>query len=108
MAAANIVKVTDADFDTAVQGPGLVVVDFWAEWCVPCKAIAPVLEELAADYDGRLKVVKVDVDRSPQTAARFAVLSVPTVLLFHRGEVKDQAIGLVAKRVLTGMVDKVL
>jgi len=105
----QVIEVDDSRFDDAVvKADGPVLVDFSAAWCGPCKKLEPVVHEIAADYDGRLKVVKVDVDRSPQTAARFAVLSVPTVLLFHRGEVKDQAIGLVAKRVLTGMVDKVL
>ncbi len=105
----QVIEIDDSRFEeTVLKADGPVLVDFSAAWCGPCKKLEPVVHEIARDYDGRLKVVKVDVDRSPQAAARFAVLSVPTVLLFHRGEVKDQAIGLVAKRVLTGMVDKVL
>ena len=105
----QVLEIDDSHFDeTVLRADGPVLVDFSAVWCGPCKKLEPVVHEIAQDYDGRLKVVKVDVDRAPQAAARFAVLSVPTVLLFHHGEVKDQAVGLVAKRVLAGMVDKVL
>src|SRR3990170_2362630 len=108
MAAANIVKVTDADFDAAVQGPGLVVVDFWAEWCVPCKAIAPVLEELAADYDGRLQVAKLNVDENRQTPARFGIRGIPTLLFFRDGTRVDQLIGNLPKAQVRAKVEALL
>ncbi len=108
MAAANILKVTDADFDTAVQGPGLVVVDFWAEWCVPCKAIAPVLEELAADYDGRLQVAKLNVDENRQTPARFGIRGIPTLLFFRDGTRVDQLIGNLPKVQVRAKVEALL
>jgi len=105
----QVLEIDDSRFDeTVLKADGPVLVDFSASWCGPCKKLEPVVHEFAQDYEGRVTVVKVDVDRAPQAAARFAVLSVPTLLLFHRGEVKDQAIGVVAKRVLAGMVDKVL
>ena len=105
----QVIETDDSRFDeTVLKAEGPVLVDFSATWCGPCKKLEPLVHEIAADYAGRLKVVKVDVDRAPRMAARFAVLSVPTVLLFHKGEVRDQAVGLVAKRVLAGMVDKVL
>lgn len=99
----------DSNFDAVVlQAPGAVLVDFGAVWCGPCKKLDPIVHEIADAYDGRLKVVKVDVDRAPSTAARFGVLSVPTVLLFRDGKVRNQQIGLLAKRALAAMVDKVL
>lgn len=105
----EVIEIDDSRFDeTVLEADGPVLVDFSATWCGPCKRLEPLVREIAADYDGRLTVVKVDVDRAPATAARFAVLSVPTVVLFHKGEVKGQAIGLVAKKVLAGMVEKVL
>jgi len=97
MAAANIVQVTDADFEAVIQGPGLVVVDFWAEWCVPCKAIAPVLEELAGEFAGRLRVAKLNVDENRQTPARFGIRGIPTLLFFKDGARADQLIGNLPK-----------
>jgi thioredoxin 1 len=85
-----------------------VLVDFSATWCAPCKKLEPVVDEIAGDYDGRLKVVKVDVDKAPGVAAKFAVMSVPTLLFFRDGQVMDQVTGLVPKRAITERVDKVL
>lgn len=99
----------DSTFDSVVlKADGAVLVDFSATWCGPCRKLEPIVHEIASDYDGRLKVVKVDVDQARATAARFGVLSVPTILLFKAGEVKDQLIGLVAKRTLAERVDKVV
>ena len=91
-----------------VQSDRPVLVDFSATWCGPCKKLEPLVREIAEDYDGRLKVVKVDVDKAPGIAAKFAVMSVPTLVLFRDGQVMDQLTGLVAKRVIADRVDKVL
>jgi thioredoxin len=87
-------QVTDATFAAEVERtPGLVVVDFWAVWCGPCRAVAPVIERLAEDYRGRVKVVKLDTDANPATAARFGIRSIPTILLFRNGQPVDGVIG---------------
>jgi thioredoxin 1 len=105
----QVFEADDSNFETEVVGESRpVLVDFSASWCGPCKKIEPIVREIAGDYDGRLKVVKVDVDRAPQTAAKFAVLSVPTLLFFRDGTVRDQITGVVAKRAIAERVDKVL
>ena len=105
----QIHEANDTTFDTeVVQAGGAVLVDFSATWCAPCKKLEPVVDELAAEYDGRLKVVKVDVDKAPGIAAKFAVMSVPTLILFRDGQVMDQVTGLVPKRAIAQRVDKVL
>ena len=102
-------EANDADFEQQViQADAPVLVDFSAAWCGPCKKLEPIVDEIAGDFDGRLKVVKVDVDSSPSTAARFGVMSVPTLLLVSDGAVKDQMIGLLSKQALTDRVNKVL
>ena len=98
---ADIIEVTDADFEEVVQGSDLpVLVDFWADWCAPCRMVAPVIEELARDRAGTLKVVKLNVDANAETAARFRVLSIPTVVLFRDGEVVSQVVGALPKESL--------
>jgi thioredoxin 1 len=93
--------VTDADFASAVeQQQGLTVVDFWATWCGPCRMIAPILEQLANEYEGKLTVAKLDVDANPRSAARFGVRSIPTLLFFKDGKLVDQVIGAVPKAAL--------
>jgi thioredoxin 1 len=105
----DVLQATDQTFDNEVmQAEQPVLVDFSATWCGPCKKLEPIVAEIAGDYDGRLKVVKVDVDQAPNTAAKFGVMSVPTVLLIQGGAVKDQVVGLVSKQALADRVDKVL
>ena len=103
------VKVTDASFDTDVLASAEpVVVDFWAEWCGPCKMIAPVLDELAQTYEGKLKVVKLNVDENRATAIKYHVRSIPMLLLFKDGQIQATQIGAVGKGQLTQMIDKAL
>jgi len=107
MAGSHPVAVSDSTFQAEVeQHPGLVVVDFWAEWCGPCRAVAPVLEQLASEYAGKLKVVKVDVDANQQTSMRFNVRSIPTLMFFKNGARVDQVIGAVPKAQLVGKIDQ--
>jgi thioredoxin 1 len=106
MAADNVLHVTDASFDQEVmKSTTPVLVDFWAPWCVPCKAIAPILDQLAGEYAGRLKVVKLNVDDNPQVPSRFGVRGIPNLLIVRGGEVKDQIIGAVPKSQLVKAVD---
>ena len=95
---ANTIAVTDNDFEQQVeQQDGLTVVDFWAEWCGPCRMIAPVLDQLAAEYQGKVKVTKLDVDANIKTATRFNVRSIPTLLFFKDGKLVDQVVGALPK-----------
>ncbi|MCX8073317.1 MAG: thioredoxin [Candidatus Binatia bacterium] len=106
---AQITEVTDATFDKEVLQSSLpVLVDFWAPWCGPCRAIAPIVEELAKEYEGKLKVAKVNVDQNPEAASRYGVRGIPTLLLFQGGQVKDQIVGAVPKQVLVKAVEAVV
>jgi thioredoxin 1 len=90
--------VTDGDFEQEVeQHAGLTVVDFWATWCGPCRMIAPIMEQIATEYDGKVKVTKLDVDANIKTATRFNVRSIPTILFFKDGKLVDQIVGAVPK-----------
>lgn len=106
MANANLVVATDSNFqDEVINSDQPVLVDFWATWCGPCRVIAPVVEELANEYEGRAKVVKLDVDHNPQSAMQFGVRSIPTLLFFKDGRVVDQLIGAVPKAKLVSKLD---
>ena len=105
----KIMQVGDADFDTAVlQSSEPVLVDFWAEWCGPCKMIAPALDQLAEEYDGKVKIAKVNVDHNRATAMKYHVRSIPMLLLFKDGQVQATQIGAVGKAQLSQMIDKAL
>lgn len=105
MAGSNATAVTDGSFQAEVeQQQGLVLVDFWAEWCGPCKVIAPVLDQLAVEYAGKIKVAKLDVDANQQTPMRFNVRSIPTLLFFKGGRHVDTVIGAVPKAHLVGKI----
>ncbi|AFV77029.1 thioredoxin [Thermus oshimai] len=95
---AKPVEVTDAEFDQLLAQNPLVLVDFWAEWCAPCRMIAPILEELAQEYEGRVVVAKLDVDENPKTAMRYRVMSIPTVILFKGGQPVEVLVGAQPKR----------
>ncbi|WP_077308171.1 thioredoxin [Terribacillus halophilus] len=100
-----IVNATDSNFSTET-GEGLVLADFWATWCGPCKMIAPVLEEIDGEMSDKVKIVKLDVDENQATAGKFGVMSIPTLLLFKDGEVVDQVIGYQPKEALVELVNK--
>ena len=108
MAGPNIVTLTEKNFDAEVlKAPSPVLVDFWAEWCGPCKMIGPILEEIADEYSGRVKIGKVNIDQEQALASEYGVRAIPTLLLFHEGQVADQMVGLRSKRDLKSSLDRV-
>lgn len=100
-----IVKATDQSFEQETND-GLVLADFWAPWCGPCKMVAPVLEEIDEEMNDQIKIVKLDVDENQETASKFGVMSIPTLLLFKNGEVVDQVVGFQPKEQLTEVINK--
>jgi len=99
--AGNVLEVSDSNFDTEVlQSQVPVLVDFWAEWCGPCKTLAPTVEALAREYEGKVKVAKVNVDENIATASRFRIQGIPTLLLFKGGQVREQLVGTQPKSVV--------
>ena len=103
----NAIVVTDADFATQVEGSaGLTVVDFWATWCGPCRMIAPILDQLAVEFAGKVKVTKLDVDNNQQTTVKFNVRSIPTLLFFKDGKLIDQVVGAVPKTALAAKFEQ--
>ena len=99
------IEITDDNFEEVINSDKPVLVDFWAEWCGPCKMIGPIVEELAGEYDGKAVVGKVDVDANPQVSAKFGIRSIPTLLVFKGGEIVDKQIGAVPKAVLSQKLD---
>ena len=105
----STVAITDESFDQDVlKSSKPVLVDFWAEWCGPCKAIAPLLDDVAKAYDGKVKVVKINIDDNPQTPRQYAVRGIPTLMMFKGGKVAGTHVGLAGKPQLTAFIDKSL
>lgn len=99
-----IVNVSDATFGNEVEGQGIVLVDFWAPWCGPCKMLAPILEDLSGEVDAT--IAKVNVDENPESASRFGVMSIPTLILFKDGQPVDKVVGVNSKDALKSMISK--
>ena len=105
----SVQEITDKNFETEVINSDVpVLIDFWAPWCGPCRAIGPVVDELARDYSGKLKVVKMNVDDNPKTPSRYGVRGIPNLILFQNGEVKEQIVGAVPKAQLVKVIDRVV
>ena len=105
----NVYEFNDKNFESDVKQSDLpVLIDFWAVWCGPCKAIAPVIEEIADEYQGKVKVGKVDVDQNQNTAMKYGIRSIPTILIMNKGEVVNQIVGAVPKNNITDMLNELI
>ncbi len=102
---AKPIEITDANFEEIIASDKPILVDFWAEWCGPCRMIGPIVEELANEYEGKAVIAKVDVDSNPNVSAKFGIRSIPTLLVFKDGEIVDKQVGAVPKAVLVGKLD---
>ncbi len=103
----NITHITDSSFDQEVLKSDIpVLVDYWAEWCGPCKMIAPILDEIAADYEGKLKITKLNIDDNPATPPKFGVRGIPTLMIFKGGDVQSTKVGALSKSQLTAFIDQ--
>ena len=109
MASDKVIHLTDADFDQTVADSQVpVLIDFWAEWCGPCRRVGPIVDELAEEYDGKLKVAKVNIDEHQQGATKLGVQSIPTLVLFKNGELAERIVGAVPKDTLVEAIERVL
>lgn len=108
MASDKVQQLNDADFDSTVSSDLPTLVDFWAPWCGPCKAIGPVIEELADEFEGKANITKMNVDDNPETPGKFGIRAIPTLILFKKGEVVDQVTGAVGKTQLVELLNKAL
>ncbi len=105
----NIVNVTDSSFESVVLKSGIpALVDFWASWCAPCRAIAPIVEEMAQTYNGKIRVTKMNVDENPSTPGKYGVRGIPTLILFKDGKIIDQLVGAVPKNQIKELLEKAL
>ncbi|MDP6635562.1 MAG: thioredoxin [Phycisphaerae bacterium] len=109
MASENVIEITDDNFEAEVKNSQIpVLLDFWAEWCMPCKMLAPVIDEIADAYAGRIKVGKLDTDNARDAALEFGISAIPTVIIFNNGEIAQRFVGLQQKTDLTAAIDELL